>query len=91
MIKFQNYMNIHEKIKPQIHADERRFMRLINFCWNKELLHNFSTTEYTESTERRNFSLCTLRSLWFFKPEVIKSLRFVAAHLTFIDIHPQLT
>jgi hypothetical protein len=27
---------------------------------NKELLHNFSTTEYTESTERCCFSLCPL-------------------------------
>jgi len=34
-----------------------------------ELLHSFSATEYTESTELCRFSLCTLCSLWFFKPD----------------------
>jgi hypothetical protein len=53
----------------------RGFLRLFNFSWNKELLHSFSTTEYTESTERCSFSLFPLCSLWFFKPEDNKKSR----------------
>jgi hypothetical protein len=54
----------------------RGFLRFFNFFWNKELLHNFSTTEYAESTELCSFSLCPLCSLWFFKTDNKKSRRF---------------
>ena len=39
----------------------------LKFFREKKLLHSFSTTEHSESTERCSFSLCTLCPLWFFK------------------------
>jgi hypothetical protein len=48
---------------------------LFNFSWNKGLVHNFSTTEHTESTERCRLSLCPLCTLWFFTfQKIINSL-----------------
>ena len=40
-----------------------------NLFWRNGSSQGKSTTEYTESTELWRFSLCTLCSLWFLKPE----------------------
>src|SRR5665648_75408 len=45
-----------------------------NYLWNKELIHSFSATEYTESTELCRFSL------WFPKPGSNKKSQIVPVH-----------
>jgi len=63
-----------------------KFRRLFNFSWNEELLHSFSTTEYTESTERAAF-LCVLCALCgFSNQKIIKSqISVVTCKMTFFS------